>query len=124
MSKSANHIKQLRNAVGMSQTELAQAMGTSRSNIAMWESGERLPGCSTLSKLSKLFDVSIDYIIGISEKRRNNSTLDDTIDLGRLNCRGIEMLHEMYAFLLSQKKYTDKKYNPGQLFETDFEEKE
>ena len=60
-----NRIYQLRTARGMSQRELAQALGNKSSNelVARWERGAFSPSAETLVKLSEFFDVSVDWIL-------------------------------------------------------------
>ncbi|HTM84447.1 MAG TPA: helix-turn-helix transcriptional regulator [Mycobacterium sp.] len=42
-----------RAGAGLTQTDLATAMGTSQSAIAAWESGARTPGVETLDRLAR-----------------------------------------------------------------------
>jgi transcriptional regulator with XRE-family HTH domain len=48
---------------GMTQEELAAKLGLSRFAIAKYESGEREPALSTLTKIADLFNTSTDYIL-------------------------------------------------------------
>lgn len=60
-----NRIYQLRTARGMSQRELAQALGNKSSNelVGRWERGSASPSAETLVKLSEFFGVSVDWIL-------------------------------------------------------------
>lgn len=42
-----------RNEAGLTQNQLAAAMGTSQSAIAAWENGARIPGVDALERLAK-----------------------------------------------------------------------
>lgn len=58
-------LKELRTEkLQMSQQKLASLLGVSRSTIAMWETGASEPSNDMLIKLSAIFGVSTDYIIG------------------------------------------------------------
>lgn len=57
-------IKKLRNDNGYSMEELAQKIGVTKSSINMWENGGSVPKENILILLSKLFNVSIDYLLG------------------------------------------------------------
>lgn len=57
-------LKKLRKNNEMNQSQLAQAIGVSRSAIGMYESGKREPDFMTLEKIADCFDVSIDYLHG------------------------------------------------------------
>lgn len=63
----SRNLKELRVKNGMSQTELANKIGVSRGAISYYETKERLPDIVTLGKIAELFDVSSDYLIGLSE---------------------------------------------------------
>ena len=60
-------IKRLRLSRGMTQQQLADALDIkSYTTITKWEKGENVPQGRDLIKLSKLFNVSVDDILGIS----------------------------------------------------------
>lgn len=53
----------LRKELGLSQEQLAEKLLVSRQAISRWENGEVLPDAPNLLQLSKLFGVSIDYLL-------------------------------------------------------------
>ena len=76
--------KQLRKKHGYSQVSLAETLGVSKGTVAMWETGKRTPDFETLIKLSDLFDVRTDYILGKSNDASSAKLSDDDIEqLGR-----------------------------------------
>ncbi|MBO4541296.1 MAG: helix-turn-helix domain-containing protein [Bacilli bacterium] len=54
----------LRNKYGLSQDELAEKVFVTRQAVSRWENGETIPGTETLKLLSKLFNVSINTLLG------------------------------------------------------------
>ena len=54
----------LRAEKGMSQDELAEKVFVTRQAVSRWENGETTPGLETLKRLSQLFDVSINTLLG------------------------------------------------------------
>lgn len=56
-------LKELRLNKGVTQQEVAKAIGCSANNYARYEREEREPDNATLKSLSKYFGVSIDYIL-------------------------------------------------------------
>ena len=62
----AERLKEIRNGAGMTQVQLAEALGVSKGTVAMWEIGKREPNYETLNALSGIFDKRIDYILGYS----------------------------------------------------------
>lgn len=57
----------LRTKVGLSQDELAQKVFVTRQAVSRWERGETTPNVETLKLLSRLFDVSINTLLGSPE---------------------------------------------------------
>lgn len=59
-----NIIFRLRREKGLSQEDLAEKVFVTRQAVSRWENGETVPGTETLKLLSKLFDVSINTLLG------------------------------------------------------------
>jgi len=57
-------ILELRTKKGMSQDELAEKVFVTRQAVSRWENGETTPNTETLKLLSKVFDVSINTLLG------------------------------------------------------------
>ena len=57
-------IYELRAKKGLSQEELAEKIFVTRQAVSRWETGETIPNIDTLKLLSKLFDVSINTLLG------------------------------------------------------------
>ena len=57
-------ILELRSQAGLSQDELAEKVFVTRQAVSRWESGETIPNTETLKQLSRLFDVSINTLLG------------------------------------------------------------
>ena len=58
-----NRIAQQRRNLGLSQLQLARELKISPSTVGMYEQGRRTPDLHTLTTLSRLFRVSLDYLI-------------------------------------------------------------
>ena len=58
----------LRTESGMSQDELAEKVFVTRQAVSRWENGETVPNTETLKLLSKLFNVSINTLLGSPQK--------------------------------------------------------
>lgn len=61
-------IFQLRNRAGLSQDELAEKVYVTRQAVSRWENGETIPNIETLKLLSKIFEVSINTLLGSPHK--------------------------------------------------------
>ena len=62
--KTKDVILELRMKRGLSQDELAEKLFVTRQAVSRWETGETTPNTETLKLLSKLFDVSINTLLG------------------------------------------------------------
>ena len=56
-------LKELRAKKGMTQAQLAKAIGVSPGNVGGWETGKSKPGYTALATLSRIFEVSADYLL-------------------------------------------------------------
>ena len=63
-----NIILTLRRKHGLSQDELAAKVYVTRQAVSRWETGETQPNTETLKQLSKLFDISINNLLGSPRK--------------------------------------------------------
>ena len=59
----ADKIMELRKKNGWSQEELAEKVGVSRQSISKWESAQSVPDLNKILLLSKVFEVSTDYLL-------------------------------------------------------------
>ena len=64
-----NRIKDLRDDNDLSQVKMAEIVGVSKSNYARWETDENIIPLKHLNKVCNYFNVSMDYITGLSNKR-------------------------------------------------------
>ena len=62
------NLKKLRVEKSLTQGELAKMLGVSASSIGMYEQGRREPDHELLIKMSKIFSVSVDELLGIDDK--------------------------------------------------------
>ena len=58
----------LRNKASLSQEELAEKVYVTRQAVSRWETGETLPNTETLKQLSRLYNVSINTLLGSPRK--------------------------------------------------------
>lgn len=91
----AERIKDLRQARGWTQAELARRMGITRNGINSWEQGLSMPSPGSLVELSRIFLVSTDYLLGVERL--------ETINVTGLDERDVALLAEL-ADRLRQKK--------------------
>ena len=69
----------------MSQTQLAKKVGTTNVTICRYINGERIPRIDVASKIASVFNVSLDYLLGISESvDTENLTKNQDVDIAIL----------------------------------------
>lgn len=67
------NLKRLREKQELTQEQLAKQVGVSQANVAMWETGKSKPTLDMAYELAKIFDCSIDYLLGKDEKPKATS---------------------------------------------------
>lgn len=60
-------LKDLRIAHGLKQSDLAEQLTVDQRTISNWECGINEPSFEVLTKLAKFFDVTTDYLLGITD---------------------------------------------------------
>lgn len=56
-------LKEIRKRFGLSQEQLAEIMNVSRQAITKWENDAGIPDVSNLQELSKVFGITVDYLL-------------------------------------------------------------
>ena len=60
-------IKELRKEKGLTQKQLAVLMNKSETGLASWEQGLSEPNVNDLRLLCQIFEVSADYLLGLTD---------------------------------------------------------
>lgn len=71
----SKQIQELRRKKGFSQEELAAALGVSRQAVSKWESGAAIPEVDKLIQLARLFEVSMDRLLGLEPQEEEAPSL-------------------------------------------------
>lgn len=93
MGNFQNIFKRLRISSGLTQVEMAEKLGISRSTIGMYETGAREPDFETLEAIADFFNVDTDYLLGRTEK---TTILPETVGHYYLNDDAREMAQFLY----------------------------
>lgn len=72
-----NTLKKLRLQEGLTQQQLANRLGVTKSVVSYYELQERYPSPEVLTKLASIFYVTTDYLLGLEQS--------ETIDLSGLD---------------------------------------
>ena len=72
----ARNFSNLRKKMGLSQEQMAERCGVSRSALAKWESAETLPNITAIDVAAKIFEVTIDELVNGETKEEQDNTYD------------------------------------------------
>ena len=56
--------REARLQAGLTTVQLAHKMGLTQAAVSQWESGKKVPGIETISRLADLYGVTVDYLLG------------------------------------------------------------
>jgi transcriptional regulator with XRE-family HTH domain len=90
-------VSMLRKSQGMTQAELARALGVSQQAVFAYELGERRISVLVLAKLSKIFSTSVENIVGLSKPVR--------MPTGRLSPRCMRHAERLQALPKTQQRF-------------------
>ncbi len=91
-----NVLKKLRLEEGLTQQQLADRLGITKSVVSYYELHERTPSPEILVKLAAIFHVSTDYLLGLEK--------NETVDLTGLDEDDIITVKRLIATLRSKNK--------------------
>lgn len=80
-------IYELRNAFGWSQVVVAKKLNVAKQTVSNWENDNIQPSIEMLIRLSRLFNVSTDYLLGLETVPRISTeglSLDVTVHISAL----------------------------------------
>lgn len=86
-------IKELRAEHNLTQANLADNLNIAKTTLAAYEQEKNEPNIRILIKLSKYFNVSVDYLLGITDVKTTKPTIAYISDYLGLTERSIEALH-------------------------------
>ena len=77
MSPFGERLKELRKEKGLTQTQLAEAVGSQKETISRYENGGREPSNVFLLNVSEYFDTTIAYLLGASDIKHRQELSDE-----------------------------------------------
>lgn len=110
----AERLKTLRKQVKLTQAQIAEKLDISQQAYASWERGAKKPTQENLVKIAQVLNVSVDYLVGNSEEKKENE-LDNVELLFRLNSEGLTedekavFKKELIEFMEKRRKIFDGK---------------
>ena len=89
-------LKEKREELHLKQDQVAQLMGVNRNAISTYENGTREPSLGMLARLARLYRVSTDYLLGITDNR--------SVDLSGLTDREATLICELVEDLTEKNE--------------------
>ncbi len=93
-------LKELRQSAGLTQKQLAEKLWLSKATVSYYEQSLRYPSPEILVKLSNVFHVSTDYLLGIEDKKQ-------TLDVTGLPDEDIRFLEDAVSLLRKKNQDLD-----------------
>lgn len=87
-----SQLKELRKKKGISQETLARDLGVSKSTIGLYETGDTLPDAKTLHDIAIYFDISSDWLLGLSTVPSSNKNVRDVCEYIGLSAEAVSAL--------------------------------
>ena len=95
MVNMGDKLRSLRIEKKLTQKQVADRIGLAISAVSSYESGSRYPSYDALIKLARIFHVSTDYLLGMTDKRN--------IDVTGLSDDEIEVVSQLVEMLRRKK---------------------
>lgn len=77
-------LKTLRKQAGLTQMQLASQVGITKSVVSFYELQMRSPSPDVLTKLAKIFHVSVDYLLGLDNREMIDVSGLSEMEIGAL----------------------------------------
>ena len=88
--KFASNLIKLREENNMTQEQFAKKIGITRQSLSLYEKAERTINIDVLTTITKKFDVSADYLLGLSEVRSVDSNIKVACEVTGLSEKSID----------------------------------
>lgn len=92
-----NRIKSQRQALGLSQADLAKQLNCTQAALSQYENGNREPGLTDLTNIARCLDTTTDYLLGLTNIASTQGEVKTIGDYLGLTEKSIERLHNMFA---------------------------
>lgn len=91
----SKRLRQLRLEHGYTMEEIGKKIGIAKSSYASYESKYRRPPLERLRQLSKVYDVSVDYILGLTDERKEQHNVRMLLNQKGLHWDGLPLDEEI-----------------------------
>jgi len=97
-TKFPEKLMELRKEKNMTRQELADTLGISRASLEYYEKGQRTPDINMLYRLSEVFNISADYLLGRSSIKGDSMEINVMSAYTGLSVDSLKILHDKYKY--------------------------
>lgn len=106
MATLPERIRELRKAAGLTQQQLGDVLGVAKNTVSQYESGRNEPNDSIKIALANHFNVSLDYLLGNTDRPGFDSKTPSTF-ASSITKDGITAIHQYSALSPRNKKLVE-----------------
>lgn len=106
-----NRFRECREASGLTQKYVALTLGVKGPSVSNWESGKTTPTTENIAALAKLYNVSVDYLLGRDEEQpqaalspADRQRRDVEAMLRAMSDADLEKVYDYVRFVAQNKK--------------------
>lgn len=106
--KPGEKIRYLRLKNNLTSKELSKALNISESSISLYENGKRKPSIELIIKVADYFNVTTDFLLGMSDNSLTNAEKDSKADFSEVLENIITLLNNQNYIIFDGKDVDDK----------------
>lgn len=111
----SERLKNLRTGLGLSQTEFVDGIGITASSLSAYEKNSKIPSIGVVKKIAEKYNVSIDWLCGLSEDKQINQEIRTYSDLFKL-LRKINNISKNFCIFESDYSESSNTYSGVVIF--------
>ena len=97
-------IAELRKQKDWSQSELAKNIHVSREIVGRYERGDALPSIDIAKRMADAFEVSLDYLVGATEKKYDKEMLERIEEVSKMKPEEKKMIYSFLDAFITKTK--------------------
>lgn len=83
----ADRLKELRSSLGITQAEFVEGLGITPAALSAYENNQKNPSISVAKRIAEKYNISIDWLCGLSNQRERGECIKTYADMFRLIIR-------------------------------------
>ena len=100
--KFCDRLHALRKEQKLTLEKFAEPLGVTKQAVGRWEKGERQPSLALFSKIAESYEISTDYLLGLSDRREKTQQEEGRMYSPKLLSERIKSLRKQQGLTLEQ----------------------